>query len=384
MQKLLSDGRVLAAILIFAVLAAFRALMGVAGFNEAVTAALNSIAPVSAEELGRDNALAPHERPSSGFSAFLDSVLDDGQADGRFSANLWFRGLIGAGLVTSGSASTGPGSSPNEVNARNGSQGSEHGGQGRNSEGFAAGESSTSDGGGGSAGGGGGGGGKDENEELVTQSFSTDGQAPRARGGLVAGDSETETSNGDSSADDENTTEDDGSSQTSTEPTTETPSAKASKEAVKNFQRDAFIDFPAPGSMQFVNYDSDLDDDIASIHGVDYDSDIRLSLLARRGTASVDQVKPFLIDNNGSIPNLPLAVVQRMGTPTRGQAPPGSGLQDPYVWEVRQGSTAYIISLMPRTDNQGVYLGVVQGPAGQFSSGEEHYDQLFGQIRTRK
>lgn len=384
MQKLLSDGRVLAAIFIVGVLVGFRTLMGVASFNQAVTSVLNSIAPLQPVTVAQGQN-SQGESSSSGFSSFFDSIFDDGAKDGQFSFNRWFRMTIGAGEFSGGS---GPGMFAAEGSQGTNSQrdfGGSSAGQGTGSAPSGDSFEGGSAGGGNNAAGGGGGGGSGNDEEavLVQQNFGNRGSG----GGLAppvakatTPDAQPERNENDNQQDSNTNQNPEGQGNAPVE----TPSTIASKEAVQNFQKDAFIDFNAPSSMKFVEVDMDLDNDIATLYGTDHATKTSVALLARRGTAEPDQVKPFLVANDGSIPNLPLSVVQQMGAPTRGQASPGSGLSDPYVWEIQQGATTYVISLMPRADSQGVYLGFVKGPTATFEAAEGYYDGIFNQIKVRK
>lgn len=156
---------------------------------------------------------------------------------------------------------------------------------------------------------------------------------------------------------------------------------KKNEDVIKNFASVAYLDVPHIPGMQYTMLD--LDDDLDGIYLYNPQSKIELTMLARAGAVTEEQLMAFLAEGDHGIPSLRGIKVPALGAAYTEAAPPNSGLKDSKSWTFSDGTFTYQIALLPRQDGKGTYLAVIKAPGQVIENGEESYDKYYQQLKVR-
>lgn len=170
-------------------------------------------------------------------------------------------------------------------------------------------------------------------------------------------------------------------SNTETTPTVD-PIKQASLLAQQAFENTSHVDIAFPEELTYMNLD--LDDGIAGIQGFNTQLQVNISILAKEGNYTPDQLPAFMQDYGAYIPGYNTAYTDKLSKqePERPPAQSGSGLNSPYVWSIHDGGKTIIVAMVQRSDGKGTYLAVLNGPSSYFDNNEDRYDAIYSQIRA--
>jgi hypothetical protein len=160
------------------------------------------------------------------------------------------------------------------------------------------------------------------------------------------------------------------------------PANAVEKESVTNlanFSATAKLQVPVIPGMQFVPYD--YDDGVLAVRGVDVSRDMELTLFAKQGMFSEEQLKEYLKNYPDGIPGLEGMSGVQLDAAKSIELDAGSGLGSVKYWTVQNGSKTVYLALLPRKDGQGTYFASLKGSA-EFEAAEEMYYETLIQLRA--
>jgi hypothetical protein len=158
--------------------------------------------------------------------------------------------------------------------------------------------------------------------------------------------------------------------------------AKKNQEIIQSFGSIAHLNVPNIPGMQYSNLD--LDHDIAGINLFDPLNQTQVSLLAKAGNVSADQLATYLAESDNGIPSLRgVTLPSQLGAPTTIPAPPGSGLSDTLAWTIPSGKSTVQIALIKRADGKGTYLAIIKADGNKIEAGEDYYERYYQQLSVK-
>lgn len=154
------------------------------------------------------------------------------------------------------------------------------------------------------------------------------------------------------------------------------------KESITNlstFSQTAKLYVPNVPGMEFVPYD--YDDGVLAVRGVDVLRDIELTLFAKHGVYTEEQLKEFLKSNPEGIPGLDGLSSVNLDEARTIELNAGSGLGAVKYWAVQNGGKTVYVAMIPRQDGKGTYFASLKS-SPEVESAEDLYYETLAQLRA--
>jgi hypothetical protein len=155
---------------------------------------------------------------------------------------------------------------------------------------------------------------------------------------------------------------------------------RKSQENLEKFGQKISLKMPFISGMQFIPYD--FEEGVAALYGRDPQLDIDLSIFARKGVLTPEEVLAYFKQHSSSLPGLSKVSEFSVGEASTLDPPEGSGLAPLKVWQVELPGRSLRLALANRKDGKGSYVFLANAQSGVIDSGEEHFAKYYEKLRA--
>lgn len=155
-----------------------------------------------------------------------------------------------------------------------------------------------------------------------------------------------------------------------------------SRKNIASFKTETYLEFNAPKSFQFAKLE--LEDNFAGIYGEDARQNAKITGLAYKGNATVNDAAKFLRTDADSFPNLaknPIVKFDDKKSLPKPSEDSGFSSGTLLTGTLRNGDSMAAI-FMERADKQGVYMFVISGPQTFFQQNDGAFDSIYDKAKA--
>lgn len=152
-----------------------------------------------------------------------------------------------------------------------------------------------------------------------------------------------------------------------------------SKETVRNFKQQAYINIDLPEDYLFENIDIGSNDTLV-LHGKNKGFKSNFTVIASQKSPSPNQILSILKANNEALPSINTRTTfNRRLKPKKLRAP--RGFRDVHVWHTNKNGKEVYAIYARRRDYKGSYLFALDAPRGYYYKNEERYFKILEKIK---